>query len=127
MTIRVFRSHKGDINKGIPGQPGRPQSEDRPGSSGKIFVGQGRHIDRHDYSAELADQPMASRSTCSTTWSTDGDVGIVFAVPGAGPVFRHGQARRVPAGPGRARSTGISLKGYFGIWLQMVLVIRLRR
>ncbi len=71
MTIRVFRSHKGDINKGIAGSLIVQKSENgpqQPGNPTSIAKDDNRRL--QERSPATCSIPSARSSTCSATWST---------------------------------------------------------
>jgi ABC-type transport system involved in multi-copper enzyme maturation permease subunit len=121
MTIRVFRSYKGDINRGI--LAGLVVKNPKTGKASNVLTFQAKDatIDRHDIPVELTDSEGQALNLFKDL-APEGDVEIW--VQCLDPAQYFGMA--MPDLYLRASDASFAMnfvKGYFGIWLQMLLVI----
>ena len=123
LTIEVFRTYKGDLTRGIPGSlsvrnPRTGQTVEVRIFAAKKFATDVQYIPRKLLGKKRReDRPLPRPGRRR-------EVGGLAAVPGRGAVLRRAQADAYF----RARDASFELnfvKGYLGIWLQMVLVIGL--
>ena len=123
MTIRVFRSHKGEIDEGIRGSHRAAKSQQHGHSKlARDLLGQGSpRSTRSSIPRTLTRFLGGSRSICSTTWRPTAswksrlqclDQDQYFGVAKADLYLR---ARD-------ASFTANFVKGFLGIWVPMLLV-----
>ena len=121
MTIRVFRSHKGTITRGITGSLVVKNPQTGRSSREQTFPAKDAIIDRHDIPVQLTDSQGESLDLFKDLVA-DGDVQI--EVRCLEPAQYFGMA--MPDLYLRAKDASFELnllKSFFGIWLTMVFVI----
>ena len=125
MNIGVFRTYKGDIEKGVPGSLSVRNPRTGKKVEVRVFEIEGVRDRRAESSPASCRRRTGRRSTCSRISSADGAGGSLAAMRrAASSTSGAGQADMYL----RARDASFALnfvKGYFGIWLQMTVVIAL--
>jgi hypothetical protein len=126
MTVRVFRSHKGNIERGIAGSitVKNPADPNKGKNSEKKYVdnfeAKDTYIDRHDIPWTTGSGENA-RDLFSELVSPDGKVEVWLECLEPGQYFGVAQADMYLHARDAAFFPNF-VKGYIGIWLQMVLV-----
>jgi len=123
LSIGVFRTHKGDIEKGVPGSlyVKNPRSGKRPVE--QIFESKEFQIDTKFIPRELQ-MSDGTKADLFKDFVDNGEVEIWLECVAPGQYFGAAQADLYL----RASNASFALnfiKGYAGIWLQMLLVISL--
>ncbi len=122
MTIRVFRSHKGDINKGIAGTLVVRNPQTGRGSQEIPFIAKDDKIDYKKIGTKILDPKGQELDLFKDLVDEEGNVEVVMQCLNSGQYF--GMA--APDLYLRAADASFKLnflKAFFGIWLTMALVI----
>jgi hypothetical protein len=121
LNIRVYRSHKGTIDKGITGSIVVRNPETGAKSRERIFTGREFTIDRIDIPRRLYDSDDNLVDLFETLVTPDGRTEVWVRCLDPGQYFGMAQADVYI----RAREASYTLnfvKGFLGIWLQVTLV-----
>lgn len=122
MKIRVFRSWKGDINRGIAGSLTVRNPQTGRASLPKNFLCMDDQIDRrHRIPLKLTDSAGQPIDLFQDLVSPDGAVEITLACLEPGQYFGMAKADLYLRAADGAFSVNF-VKGFFGIWFQMLLV-----
>ena len=120
MTIRVFRTYKGDIEKGVLGSLVLRNPRTRLTSAPRDFLAKEYSIDRHLIPRELTDSTGRSIDLFKDLVA-DGELEIQLDCLQRNQFF--GMAQPDLYLLANEASVPLNfLKGYFGIWLQMVVI-----
>jgi hypothetical protein len=120
MTIRVFRTYKGDIEKGVLGSLVLRNPRTRLTSAPRDFLAKEYSIDRHLIPRELTDS-TGRPIDLFRDLVADGELEIQLSCLQRSQFF--GMAQPDLYLLAREASVPLNfLKGYFGIWLQMVVI-----
>ena len=124
MSIEIFRTHKGDIEKGVPGglSVRKPGTDEKPVEV-QIFESKEYAIDTQFIPREFRG-PGGKKYNLFKDFVNHGEVEIWLQCVAPGQYFGAAEEDLYL----RARDASFALnyaKGYFGIWLQMMLVIAL--
>ena len=123
MTIRVFRTYKGDIEKGVLGSLVLRNPRTRLASAPRDFLAKEYSVDRHLIPRELTDSSGRAIDLFKDL-VVDGEVEIQLSCLQRNQFF--GMAQPDLYLLAREASVPLNfLKGYFGIWLQMLLIAAL--
>lgn len=123
LSIGVFRTHKGNIEKGVPGNLYVKNPRTGKRSAENIFESKEFQIDSHFIPRQLEMQDE-TKADLFKDFVDNGEVEIWLECVAQGQYFGAAQADLYL----RARDASFLLnfvKGYLGIWLQMLLVISL--
>ncbi len=123
MGIEVFRTHKGDMTKGVPGSLSIRNPKTGKKLEVRIFESKEYVTDSQMIPRDLQ-MPDGTKADLFKDFVDDGKVEIVLQCVAPGQYFGAAQADLYL----RARDASFVLnfiKGYFGIWLQMLLVVSL--
>jgi hypothetical protein len=122
MTIRVFRSHKGNINKGIRGSLVVRNPKTGRSTGEQSFAAKDAIVDHHHIATDLLDVSGNRLNLFTDLVDEDGNVEVQINCLDRGQYF--GMA--MPDLYLRAADASFPLnfaKAFFGVWLTMVLVI----
>jgi ABC-type transport system involved in multi-copper enzyme maturation permease subunit len=122
MTIEVFRTHKGNIEKGVPGTLSvRNPSNGKIRSTGQVFESKEFVVDTHNIPTVL-DGPGGKKLDLFKDLVSDGKVEIWLQCEEPQQNFGVAQADMYLRA-GNASFTLNFAKGYIGIWLQLIIVV----
>jgi ABC-type transport system involved in multi-copper enzyme maturation permease subunit len=123
MTIEVFRTFKGDIEKGVPGSLAVRNPKTGKKAEVRIFESKEYATDSQVIPRELQ-LPDGKKADLFEDFVDDGKLDVILQCVAPQQYFGAAQADLYL----RARDASFAfnfIKGYFGIWLQMVLIITL--
>jgi hypothetical protein len=123
MSIEVFRTHKGDIEKGVPGSLTVRNPKTGKKLEVRIFESKEYATDSQEIRRDLQ-MPDGKKVDLFEEFVNDGQIEIILQCVAPGQYFGAAQADMYL----RAQDASFALnfiKGYYGIWLQMLLVITL--
>jgi hypothetical protein len=121
MTISVFRTHKGDIEKGIPGSLAVRNPQTGLEAEIKVFRAKKLTADLHEIPWKIR-MPSGEEKELLKDFVSDGKLEVRLRCLQPQQYFGAAQADMWL----RASDASFGwnfIKGYFGIWLQMMLVI----
>jgi hypothetical protein len=120
MTIRVFRTYKGDIEKGVLGSLVLRNPRTRLTSAPRDFLAKEYSIDRHLIPRELTDS-NGRQIDLFKDLVADGELEIQLSCLQRNQFFGMAQPDLYLLASEASVPLNF-LKGYFGIWLQMVVI-----
>jgi len=123
MTLGIFRTHKGEIEKGVPGSLSVRNPKTGKTVEVRIFEGKEFTTDVQNIPRELR-TPEGKKLDLFKDIVSDGQVEVLLQCAAPGQYFGVAQADLYL----RARDASFPLnftKGYIGIWLQTLLVVSL--
>lgn len=121
MDIRVFRGHKGDIRQGITGSLRIRNPDTGVASRERIFVAQEFEVDRIHIPRTMTSVDGAPLDLFKDLVTEDGRVEVWLRCVNPGQYFGMAQADVYIRAPDASYTMNF-IKGFAGIWLQMVMI-----
>ncbi|MEX1223570.1 MAG: hypothetical protein WEA31_03400, partial [Pirellulales bacterium] len=121
MDIRVFRGHKGDIRQGITGSLRIRNPDTGVSSRERIFVAQEFEVDRINIPRSMTSVDGAPLDLFKDLVTEDGRVEVWLRCVNPGQYFGMAQADVYIRAPDASYTMNF-IKGFAGIWLQMVMI-----